>query len=97
MNRSLQSVAIAVLKIPSTGYLLSDIRSNFIHYFIQETSFGIGDALRKSHQHTYLREKDATREYHAIQKNNVYFVDTKLRKMQFWDTVVSCGSQYSHN
>ena len=48
----LQSLALAVLKIPYAGYLLSGIRSNFLDY--EEIIYGFMIVSKKYHHYMFL-------------------------------------------
>ena len=79
----LQSLALAVLKIPYAGYLLSENRSNFLDYE--------GSPLY------VFEDKRCYKRIPIFYKNKVQFVDTLSRRTCFWDTTVPCGSENSHN
>ena len=91
----LQSLAQAVLKIPYAGYLVSGNRSNFIDYE--------GDLLwyytctKKVSPLNVFEDKRCYKRIPIIFKNKVHFVDTLSQRTYFWDTVVPCGSESSHN
>ena len=56
----LQSLALAVLKIPYAGYLLSGNRSNLIDY--EGNILWYYTCTKKYHLYMFLRIKDATKE-----------------------------------
>ena len=91
----LQSLALAVLKIPYAGYLLSGNRSKFLHYE--------GNILRyytctKKVSPLYVSEdKRCYRRIPIFYKEKVHFVDTLSERTDFWDTAVLGGSKKSHN
>ena len=77
----LQSLALAVLKIPYAGYLLSSNRSNFIDY--ERNILWYYTCKKKEFHHfMFLKIKDAT---NAYPYNKVHFVDTLSRRIYFWD------------
>ena len=81
----LQSLALAVLKLPYAGYLLSKNRSNFLDYqgnFLWLYVFS---------------DKRCYKRIPIFFENKVHFVDTLSRRTYFWDTAVPCGSENSHN
>ena len=61
-SQILQSLALAVLKIPYTGYLLSGNRSNFLDIFLQEFFLGITVVPKNYHLYTFLKIKDVKKE-----------------------------------
>ena len=91
----LQSLALAVLKIPYVGYLLSGNRSNFIDY--EGNISWYYTCTKKYHPEMFLKIKDAIKESQYLKTNEVHFVDTLYRRTYFWDTAVPCGSENSHN
>ena len=56
----LQSLALAVLKIPYAGYLLFENRSNFIDY--EGNILWYYTCTKKFHLYTFLKINDATKE-----------------------------------
>ena len=91
----LQSLALAVLKIPYAGYLLSGNRSNFLDY---EGNFLWFYTCTKKVSPLYVFEdKRCYKRIPIFYKNKVHFVDTLPRRTYFWDTAVPCGSENSHN
>ena len=60
----LQSLALAVLKIPYAEYLLSSNRSNLL--IMKETSYGITLVPKKYHLYTFLKINDVTKEPHKF-------------------------------
>ena len=89
----LQSLALAVLKIPYAGFLLSGNRSNF--FTTKETYYGITLVTKKYHLYIVLKTKDAIEESQFSAKTK-HFVDTLSRRTYFWDAAVPCGSKNSH-
>ena len=91
----LQSFALAVLRIPYAGQLLSVSRSNFIDYE--------GDILwyytctKKVSPLYVFEDKRCYKRIPMFYKNKVPFVNTLSRRTYFWDTAVPCGSENSHN
>ena len=91
----LQSLALAVLKIPYSGYLLSGNRSNFLDY---EGNILWSYTCTKKVSPLYVFEdKSCYKRIPIFYKNKVHFVDTLSRRTYFWDTAVPCGSENSHN
>ena len=89
----LQSLALAVLKIPYAGFLLSGNRSNFFNY---EGNILWFYTCTKKVSPLYVFE-DKRCYKRMLDKNKVNFVETLSRRTYFWDTVVPCGSKNSHN
>ena len=89
-TRTLQSLALAVLKIPFAGYLLSRNRSNFID---NEGNILWYYTCTKKVLPLYVFEDKRIPFFY---KNIVYFVDTLSRRTYFWDTAGPCGSKNSH-
>ena len=87
----LQSLVLAVVKIPYAGYLLSGYRSNFSDYE--------GNILCYSKlSNSYVSEdKRCYKRFPIFYKNKVHFFDTLSRRTYFWDTAVPCGSKNRHN
>ena len=84
----LQSLALAVLKIPYAGYLLSDKRSNFIDYV----------SCTKNLTLIYVFEdKRCYKGMPIFYKKKVHFVDTISRRTYFLDKDVPFGSENNHN
>ena len=91
----LQSLALAVLKIPYAGYLLSRNQSNFINY---EGNILWYYTCTKQVSPLYVFEdKRCYKRIPVFYKNKSYFADTLSRRTYFWDTTVPCGSENSHN
>ena len=86
-----QSLALAVIKIPYAGYLLSGNRSNFIDY---EGNILWYYTCTKRVSPLYVFED---KRCYKIIPIKVQFVDTLLRRTCFWDTALPCGSENSHN
>ena len=91
----LQSLALAVLKIPYAGYLLSGNRSNFIDY--EGNILWYYTCTKKVSPLYVFEDKRCYKRIPIFYKNKVYFVDTLSRRTYFWDTAVPCASENSHN
>ena len=91
----LQSLALAVLKIPYAGYLLSGNRSNFFDY--EGNILWYYTCTKKVSLLYVFEDKRCYKRIPIFYKNKEYFVDTFSRRTYFWDTAVPCGSEKSHN
>ena len=91
----LQSLALAVLKIPYAGYLLSGNRSNFLDY--EGNILWFYTCTKKVSPLYVFEDKRCYKRIPIFYKNKVHFVDTLSRPTYFWDTAVPCGSENSHN
>ena len=91
----LQSLALAVLKIPHAGYLLSGNRSNFIDY--EGNVLWYYTCTKKESPLYVFDDKRCYNRIPIFYKNKVHFVDTLYLITYFWDTAVPCGSKNSHN
>ena len=92
----LQSLALAVLKIPYAGYLLSGNRSNFLDY--EGNILWFYTCTKKVSPLYVFEDKRCYKRIPIFYKNKVHFVDDTLsRRTYFWDTAVPCGSENSHN
>ena len=92
----LQSLALAVLKIPHAGYLLSGNRSNFIEY--EGNILWYYTCTKKSITFIYVFEDNRCyRRIPIFYKIKVYFVDTLSPRTCFWVTAVPSGSENSQN
>ena len=92
----LQSLALAVLKIPYAGYLLSGNRSNFLDY--EGNILWFYTCTKKVSPLYVFEDKRCYKRIPIFyKKNRVHFVDTPSRRTYFWDTAVPCGSENSHN
>ena len=91
----LQSLALAVLKIPYAGYLLSGIRSNFIDY--GGIILWYYTCTRNVSPLKVFEYKRCYKRIPMFYKNKVYFVDTISGSNFFCDTAVPCGSENSRN
>ena len=91
----LQSLALAVLKLPFAGYLLSGNRLNFINY--EGKILWYYTCTKKVSPLYVFEDKRCYKRIPIFYKNKVYFVDTLSRRIYFWDTAVPCGSENSHN
>ena len=91
----LQSLALAVIKIPYAGYLLSGNRSNFLDY--EGNILWFYTCTKKVSPLYVFEDKRCYKRIPIFYKNKVHFVDTLSRRTYFWDTAVPCGSENSHN
>ena len=91
----LQSLALAVLKIPYAGSLLSGNRSNFLDY--EGNNLWFYTCTKKVSPLYVFEDKRCYKRIPIFYKNKVHFVDTLSRRTYFWDTAVPCGSENSHN
>ena len=85
----LQSLALAVLKIPYAGYLLSGNRSNFLDY--EGNILWFYTCTKKVSPLYVFEDKRCYKRIPIFYKNKVHFVDTLSRRTNFWDTAVPCG------
>ena len=91
----LQSLALAVLKIPHAGYLLSGNRSSFNDY--KGNSLWYYTCTKKVSPLYVFEDKRCYRRIPIFYKNEVHFVDTLSRRTYVWGTAVPCGSENSRN
>ena len=91
----LHSLALAVLKKPNAGYLLSGNRSNFLDY--EGNILWFYTCTKKVSSLYVFEDKRYYKRIPIFYKNKVHFVDTLSRRTYFWDTAVPCGSENSHN
>ena len=91
----LQSLALAVLKIPYAGYLLSANRSIFIAY--EGNTFWYYTLTKKVSPLYVFEDKRCYKRIPIFYKNKVHYVDALSRRICFWDTAVPCGSETSHS
>ena len=91
----LQSLALAVLKIPYAGYLLCGNRSNFLDY--EGNILGFYHCTKKVSPLYVFEDKRCYKRNPILYKNKVHFVDTLSRRIYFWLTAVPRGSESSHN
>ena len=91
----LQSLSLAVLKLPYAGYLLSGNRSNFIDY--EGKILCYYTCTKKVSPLYVFEDKRCYKRIPIFYKNKVYFVDTLSRRTYSWDTAVPCGSEDSLN
>ena len=94
-SQTLQSLALAVLKIPFAGYLLSGNRSNFLDY--EGKILWFYTCTKKVSPLYVFEEKRCYKRIPIFYKNKVHFVHPLSRRTYFWDTAVPCGSKNSHN
>ena len=87
----LQSLALAVLKIPYAGYLLSGNRSDFLDYAGNVLLFYT--CTKKVSPLYVFEDKRYYKIIPIFYINKVHFVDTLSRRTYFWDTAVPCGSE----
>ena len=90
-----QSLALAVLKIPYAGYLLSGSRSKFID--CKGNILWFYRCTKKVSPLYVCEDKRCYKRIPKFYKNTVHFVDTSSTRTYFWDTAVTCGSENSHN
>ena len=90
----LQSLALAVLKIPYAGYLLSGNRSNFLDY--EGNILWFYTCTKKVSPLYLIEDTPGFKRIPIFYKNKVDFVDTLSRRTNSWDTAVPCGSKNSH-
>ena len=83
----LQSLALAVLKKPYAGYLLSGNRSNFIDY--EGNILWYNTCTKKLSPLYVFEDKRCYRKIPIFYKNKVHFVDTLSKELIF-------GIQQSH-
>ena len=83
----LQSLALAVLKVPYAGYSLSGNRSNFIDY--EEIYYGITPVPKKYHLYMFLKIKDAIKESQYSTKIKLILLIHSPAELRF-------GIQQSH-
>ena len=91
----LQSLALAVLKIPYAGYLMSGNRSKFIDY--EGNILWYYTCTKKLSPLYVFEDERCYKRIPLFYKNKVHFVDTLSRRTYLWDTTVPCGSENSHN
>ena len=80
----LQSLALAVLKIPYAGYLLSGNRSNFLDY--EGNILWYYTCTKKVSPLYVFEDKRCYKRIPIFYKNKVHFVDTLSQRIFFWDT-----------
>ena len=95
ITQILQSPALAVLKTPYAGYLLSGNRSNFLD--CEGNILCLYTCTKKAPPLYVFEDKRCYKRIPKFCKNKVHFVDTLSRRAYFWDTAVPCGSKTSHN
>ena len=93
----LQSLALAVLKIPYAGYLLSGNRSNFFFLDYEGNILWFHTCTKKVSPLYVFEDKRCYKRIPIFYKNKVHFVDSLSRRTYFWDTAVPFGSETSHN
>ena len=91
----LQSLALAVLKIPYAGDLLSGNISNFIEY--EGNILWFYTCTKKVSPLYVFEDKRSYKRIPIFYKNKVHFVDTLSRRTYFRNTAVPRGSENSHN
>ena len=77
----LQSLALAVLKIPYAGYLLSGNRSNFLDY--EENTLWFYTCTKKVSPLYVFEDKLCYKRIPILYKNKVHFVDRLSRRTYF--------------
>ena len=80
-TQALQSLALAVLKIPYAGCLLSENRSNFIDY--EGNILWYYTCTKKVSPLYVFEDKRCYKRIPIFYKNKVYFVDTLSRQTYF--------------
>ena len=90
----LQSLALAVLKIPYARYLLSENRSNSIDY--GENILWCYTCTKKVSTLYVFEDRRCIKRIPLIYKIKVHFVDTLSRRTFLKDTAVPCGSENRH-
>ena len=78
----LKSLALAVLKIPYAGYLLSGNRSNFLNY--EGNVLWFYTCTKKVSPLYVFEVKCCYKRIPIFYKNKVHFVDTLSRRTHFW-------------
>ena len=91
----LQSLALAFLKIPYAGYLISGNRSKFIKY--KGNILWYYTCTKKVSPLYVFEDIRCYKRIPIFYKNKVDFNDTLSRRTYFWNTAVPCGSEDSHN
>ena len=91
----LQSLALAVLKIPYAGYLLSGNRSNFFDH--EGIILWFYTSTKKVSPFYVFEDKHCYKRIPIFYENKVQFVDTLSRRTNFWDTAVHVDEENSHN
>ena len=91
----LKSLALAVLKIPYAGYLLSENRSIFLD--CEGNILWFYTCTKKVSQLYVFKDKRCYKRIPIFYKDKVHSVDTLSRRTYFWDNAVPCGSENSHN
>ena len=90
-TQNLQSLALAVLKIPYAGYLLSGNRSNLIDY--EGNIVWYYTCTKKVSPFNVF--EDAKKFPYSIKINNTLLIDFH-EELFFWDTAIPCGLENSH-
>ena len=83
----LQSLALAVLKIPYAGYLLAGNRSNFIDY--EGNILWFYTCSKKVSPLYVFEDKRCYKESQYSTKNKLYFVDTLSNRTYCWDQKIA--------
>ena len=91
----LQSLALAVLKIPYAGYLLSGNRSKFLDF--EGNSLWFYTCTKKVSPQYVFEDKRCYKRITIFCKNKVHFDDIFSRRTYVWDTAVPCGPKNIHN
>ena len=81
-TQNLQSLALAVLKIPYAGYLLSGNRSNFIDY--EGNILWYYTCTKKVSPLYVFEDKRCDKRRPILYKNKVHFNITLSRRTYFW-------------
>ena len=93
MNPVLKSLALAVIKIPYSGYLLSGNRSNLLNY--EGKILWYYTCTKKVSR--FSKDKRCFRRILTFYKIKIHFVDKLSQRTYFQETAVPCGSENSQN
>ena len=91
----IQSLALAFLKIPYAGYLLSRNRTIFLDY--EGNILWFYTFTKKVSPLYVFEDKRCYKRIPRFYKNKVHLVDKLSRRTYFWNTAVPCGSKNSRN
>ena len=78
----LQSLALAVLEGPNSGFMLPGSHSKFLA--TKKTNYNYANVLRKSHNYTYSKTEKVIKEYQYFMKNTVRCETTYFEERFFW-------------
>ena len=93
LNINLQSLALAVLKKPYSGYLLSGNRSNLLDY--EGKILWYYTCTKKISR--FSKDKRCFRRILTFYKIKKHFVDKLSQRTYFQESAVPCGSENSQN